>query len=336
MSKRRLLILLVALLIIIAYQLITRIGYDSNRNIKWGVAFSKPYAVELGLDWKKLYTDMFDDLGVKAVRLSVYWNDVEMEQNSYDFVDYDWMMDEALTRGAEVIMVVGQRLPRWPECHRPEWLNKLSPEQQDKELLEWIEKAVNRYKRYENITMWQVENEPFLTLFGECEKVNEKLLRQEVELVKSLDSRPVLITDSGELSLWMRSSKVGDYLGTTVYRQVYNPIIGYWSYSWLPATTYRFKARLNNHSWDKMLISELQTEPWYPDQKSALTTPLEEQFKSMNVEKFNSSIRYAQRIGFPQSYLWGVEWWWWLKESRGDDRMWEEARRVFGSTNKSP
>ncbi|MFH1187519.1 MAG: cellulase family glycosylhydrolase [bacterium] len=329
-NKKKLykIIAIAALTIFVIYELVVRIGYDSKKDIKWGVAFSKPYAVYLGLDWQKLFNDMINDLGVKAVRLPIYWDDVEREKDSYNFSDYDWMMEQAQKANVEVVFVIGQRLPRWPECHRPPWLNSMSQEDQDAELLDWIYDVVKRYGGYENVIMWQVENEPFLTLFGKCEKVNPELLKREVDLVKSLDNRPVLITDSGELSLWMRSSRVGDYLGTTVYRTVYNPIIGYWSYFWLPASSYRFKSRLNFFSWDKMIISELQAEPWYP-KGNALNTDLDEQFKSINPEKFQDNIKYAQKMGFSQVYLWGVEWWGWLKKNKGDDRMWEAARDVF-------
>jgi hypothetical protein len=330
-QKRKIKKLIISALVIlfIAYQLIVRVGYKPDREIQWGVAFSKPYALELNLDWQKLYNDMIKDLGAKTIRLPIYWNDVEQQKEEYDFKDYDWMLNQAKENNVEVVLVIGQRLPRWPECHRPSWLNSLTREEQDKQLLEWIEDVIKRYQGYENIIMWQIENEPFLTFFGECETVNPELLKKEIELVKSLDKKPILITDSGELSLWTKSSKAGDYLGTTVYRIVHNPTIGYWSYFWMPASFYRFKSRLNFRSWDKMLISELQTEPWYPDQKTALTTEIDEQFKSMNPEKFENNIEYAKKMGFPKVYLWGVEWWGWLKEEHGDSAMWDKAKEVF-------
>lgn len=315
-------------IIFVIYELIVRIGYNSKNSIKWGVAFSKPYAIKLGLDWRQLFNDVISDLGVRIIRLPIYWDDVEKERDIYNFSDYDWMMDRAQSENVEIVLVIGQRLPRWPECHRPQWLNSLDQERQNSALLKWIGDVVKRYGKYENIIMWQVENEPFLTLFGECSKVNPELLKKEVNLVKSLDRRPILITDSGELSLWLRSSKIGDYLGTTVYRIVHNQIIGYWNYFWLPASFYRFKSRLNFRSFDKMIISELQAEPWYPN-GSALNTDLNEQFKSMNLKRFNNNIKYAQKIGFSQVYLWGVEWWGWLKDKNGDDTIWRAAKEVF-------
>jgi hypothetical protein len=321
--------LIVFLLFIIFYELIVRVGYDSYVDIKWGMAYSKPFATELKLDWKEVYIQMIDDMGVKIVRLPFYWNDIEAIRGIYDFKDYDWMMDYAKKNKVEIVAVVGKRLPRWPECHEPVWYDSLGQEEKKQATLKWVEKVVERYKGYENITKWQVENEPFLNLFGECEKPDKELIGQEVALVRTLDHRPILITDSGELSTWYKSSRQGDYLGTTVYRVVHSPILGYWSYWFIPSSFYRFKARLNFQSWDKMIISELQTEPWFPNENSVFGNSLEEQHKSMDVVRFEDHIKYAKSMGFSEAYLWGVEWWWWLKKEKGVNDMWNAGKNLF-------
>ena len=55
--------------------------------------------------------------------------------------------------------------------------------------------------------------------------------------------------------------------------------------------------------------------PWIPDKKLEDTT-LEEQFKSMNLDRLKKNIIFAEKTGMPRAYLWGAEWWLWL-ESRG-------------------
>jgi len=42
------------------------------------------------------------------------------------------------------------------------------------------------------------------------------------------------------------------------------------------------------------------------------TTP-EEQDKTMNLERFKGIIKYTEQTGFDEAYLWGAEWWYWLK-----------------------
>ena len=52
---------------------------DNAGDIKWGVAFSKMFATEMGLDWRETYLAILDDLRVKRIRLPIYWQDVEAE-----------------------------------------------------------------------------------------------------------------------------------------------------------------------------------------------------------------------------------------------------------------
>lgn len=329
LRKKYKIILILLASLIISYELIVRVGYDSSQSVRLGVAFSKPYAEFLGLDWKESFNNMTDDLGVKLVKIPFYWNDIERKRGEYNFTDYDWLMAQSKEKGLEVLPVVGKRLPRWPECHEPDWYKKLNQQEKEAALLEWLNVVVSRYKDYNNIKMWQVENEPFLTVFGECEKASREIINKEVAQVKALDGRPILITDSGELSSWYKSSRSGDYLGTTVYRIVHNPVLGYFSYWFVPPSFYRLKARLNFKSWDKMLVSELQTESWFPNDQSALNTPLDEQAKSMSPMIFRQNLQYAKEIGFDDVYLWGVEWWDWLKIKAGDDSLWQEAKKAF-------
>jgi len=42
-----------------------------------------------------------------------------------------------------------------------------------------------------------------------------------------------------------------------------------------------------------------------------------------------NNITYSKRAGFPDIYLWGVEWWYWEKEVNGDPALWNEAKKLF-------
>ena len=72
---------------------------------------------------------------------------------------------------------------------------------------------------------------------------------------------------------------------------------------------------------------ELAAEPWGAEQTWELS--LEEQLKLMDVEEFERSIDYARRTGFSEAYLWGAEWWYWLKTKYNNESMWEEAKKLF-------
>ncbi len=330
----KILFLIFLFLIISASILFFKKPTGTTNNITWGVAFSQTFAKELGLDWKKVYIEMLDDLKPKGLRLPVYWPKVEPKKGKFDFSDYDFMMDEAKKRDIPVILVVGERVPRWPECHVPRWTENMEKSEVQKNLLNIIELTVKRYKNIDNLKMWQVENEPFLPYFGTCDFVDVKFLDKEIELVKSLDpKRKIMLTDSGELSLWLPTAKRADVFGTTMYRTVwsshFSKYIGYITYP-LPPKFFWFKANLVKLFYgDKpIIVSELQAEPWSSG-KVLTELSKEEQEKSIDIEKFNENIEYARKVGFKEVYLWGVEWWYWQKEEKEDPSYWDTAKKLF-------
>ena len=165
--------------------------------IEWGITFSKKAAMDYTVDWKKMFSSTLDDLKVKKVRLIAYWDEIEKTQGKYDFSDLDWQINEVSKRGGEIILVMGRRTPRWPECHQPEWIKDISTGQQEEEIIGYLRETVNHYKNNQSIKIWQVGNEPFLGTFGICPKLDKKFLDQEIALVKSLDfSRLIMIRES--------------------------------------------------------------------------------------------------------------------------------------------
>lgn len=300
----------------------------SGEKVNYGITFSKDFALYLGLDWKETYLALLDDIGVKRLRLPSYWTEIEMERGIYTFENLDWQVEEASKRDAKIIMTLGQKQPRWPECHIPDWAKKLNKQERQNELIKVMAKVVNRYKENKNIIGWQIENEPFLP-YGECPKLDESFLDEEITLVRFLDkNRPIIISDSGELGTWYNAAKRADVLGTTLYRIVWNEHIGYIHYP-VDSIFYRIKAAIIMLATnvEKIIIIELQTEPWGP--KMIVDTPLEEQYRSMSVEQFRENIEYVKRVEFSEAYFWGGEWWYWLKVKKGDDRIWNEAKKVF-------
>lgn len=302
---------------------------DNADNIKWGIAFSKPFTTEMGLDWREAYLAILDDLKVKRIRLPIYWQDVEVEPGKYNFSDYDWMIEEAKKRDVQLILVIGRKLPRWPECHAPFWADKLpEPEKQEK-ILSIISKSVERYKNSENLYFWQVDNEPFLG-YGECPVVTENFLDQEVNTVRDLDSKHrIMVTDSGELGRWYWAAKRADIFGTTMYRVIWNKHTNYLHYP-LPPKFFWLKANITHLFFPgkPIIVSELQAEPWGP--KLIYDLSLEEQEKSMSLAQFHENIEYAKKVGFPENYLWGAEWWYWLKVKKGNSEMWDAAKEILG------
>lgn len=296
-------------------------------SVENGVTFSQKQAEDLGLDWRQTYSAILDELQVKNLRLVAYWDLVEPQKNIFDFNSLDWQMDEAEERGAKVILVVGSRVPRWPECHAPNWTFNLPENEKEEALLNYLQAVVVRYQNSPALEIWQVENEHFLKIFGECPGRNKPLLTKELELVKKLDpAHPTMVTDSGELATWLRTRNLADYLGTSVYRVVYTGI-GYVNYrNIIPAAYYRLKALVIRKPVDKIIVSEFQAEPWTT--QDLVATPLNEQQKTMDYARFDENIIFSRELGFKEVYWWGVEWWYW-KKLQGDSYFWETAKPLF-------
>jgi len=322
--RKIVLIFLILFLIIFSYFFL---GPESKKDILWGVNFSQKHAKDLGLEWKEVYSALFSDLGVKNIKVASYWDLIEKEEGTYNFEDLDWQLQVAKDNEANVLLVVGMKSPRWPECHVPEWAKGFTKEEQQSKIMDFINVFIERYKDNKEISMWQVENEPFFP-FGECKWVDEEFLEKEVDLVKSLDDRKVMISDSGEGSFWFKAASTGDIVGTTMYRKVWVwQFARYVTYP-LPPVFYGRKANLIDLFFDKeVMCVELQAEPWGPE--LLYTSPLDEQEKTMSLERFKENIEYAKKTGLGGFYLWGSEWWYWMKEKQGQGQIWEEAKNVF-------
>lgn len=299
----------------------------------WGATYSKKYALELGLDWQETYRAILDDLKIRSLRLPIYWDDIEKKEGLFDFSEYDWMLDEAAARGVSVIPVVGRRQPRWPECHEPAWTESLSPTDTDARHLAMSKITIDHLRHRGEIVSWQLENEYFLPWFGECPKANIDLLKEEIAYLRSVDARPILLTESGEFNTWRKASRFSDILGTTMYRVVWNEHLGYMRMPW-PAWWYRAKAALIRRPLERAVVAELQAEPWPAQFKKVTEIDTKEASKSFSLQQLETNSELARRTGFTQAYFWGVEWWYWLKVN-GDDSFWNEGKNIIQASHET-
>lgn len=296
----------------------------------YGMSFNTLYAQELGLDWKEVFEAIMTELNVKHVRLAAHWPMIEPINDVYNFSELDYQVRRAKEEGADVILAVGRRLPRWPECHIPPWAAELSWEEQKAEILSYIEIVINRYKDNDAVTYWQVENEPFLEVFAyqHCGEFDEAFLQEEIELVRSLDpDRPILVTDSGNLGTWAGAYKHGDAFGTSVYIYFWNPELGQFRTA-IPAWAYRVKENVMKllYGRKETFLIELSAEPWLLE--PIVEADIETQYSRMNLDKFNDILAYAKETRYEKQYLWGAEWWYYLKE-RGHHEMWNRGLELF-------
>src|SRR3989344_3483723 len=253
------------------------------------------------------------------------------DRGKFDFSQMDRMLELAGDFGTEVILVVGKKQPRWPECHEPAWALALSREAEAAARLAMIEKAVTHFKAAPAVKIWQVENEALFKFGESCPKMDRSLLKKEVALVKSLDSRPVMVTDSGEMGRWIPTATGGaDSFGSNLYRVVHNPVTGYFKYP-MPTTIFRIKAGFLAVITGVRSVTgiELQAEPWLVN--GVWGTELDTQKSLMNPKVFRENTDFAADVGFRDNYLWGVEWWYWLAQEHNDWGMGAAAQEPIAN-----
>lgn len=299
--------------------------------VTFGITWSDIYARQLGLDARAAYKDALTDLGVRSIRLPVYWNEVEPRDGLFRFERVQDQLDQLQQVGGKAVVVVGIRQPRWPECWIPDWAKTLPVEKREEEQLMYVKKTVEQFRSHPALEAWQVENEFTLgQVFGECPVLPESLLEQEIALVRRTDSKhPLYTTVSGELSLWSSPAfRQVDKIGFSVYRTVVAPTGNRWSYWFVPPWMYARKAHLTQGA-NRMYVSEFQLEPWV--QSPIQTVPVEEQKALLSMSEVNESVWYSKRMGFGKVYFWGAEWWYWMKIKMNQPEYWERMKSLFQS-----
>lgn len=335
MIKNFLIKLFVILIIIFIFIYIALVIISQKQYpVEFGVSFSSEYAEFLGLNPKEVYSEILTDLKPKYIRLAVPWSRVEISQDKYSFEKIDYYMNEADKHNAKVVLALGQKVPRWPECYIPEWVKTKSTDDKKAELLSYIETVVKRYKDHPALEYWQVENEPFIKFeFGDCGVFDETSVKSEVDFVRKLDgAHPIIMTDSGELSTWRKAANMGDVLGVTLYRIIRIKGDYIWSYGWVPASVYELRSLLWGKSYNNFFISELQAEPWF-NGGTPMNTNVSVQEETSSLKQMQKNIEFSKRVGASRAYFWGVEWWYWMKTTQNNSSYWDEAKKELQTKN---
>jgi len=319
------------LTLLLTVHIIIEKSWREVKNPNYGVSFSVKYAKELGVDWQANFIALLDDMQIRNYRLMSYWDMVEPTRGTFNFSELDWQMDEAGKRGAKVSLTIGMRQPRWPECHKPKWYSQLSKTERNQAIFDFNTAVVDRYKDHPALQSYQLENEAVNSWFGECtpEDIDQERLTKEFEAVKKIDSsHPVLMSLSDQHGLPLKTP-VPDQYGYSVYRIVWNDKTGpfkfYVTYP-TPVWYHRLRAIwIETFKKRDIFIHELQIEPWGP--AATVDLPLEEQNRSMSEKQIKENVAFARRIGKPDIYTWGGEWWYWRKTTFNDPSIWQIVKK---------
>jgi hypothetical protein len=296
--------------------------FRAREPVRYGATFSPAYARFLGLDDHEVFIAVLEELELSDIRLPVHWDEVEPDPGRQKFAELDWFMDTAAEHDTGVVLAIGNKVPRWPECYAPGWAKTLDNQGYEQALLDYLESLVERYREHPALVRWQVENET-LFAFGECPPTDYRLFQKEIELVRSLDSQhPIQLTVSGEQQLWLSLAGPADVIGASMYRRVALP--NGWPVTFpIPPQWYSLQA-LSAAPWvDNVVISELQAEPWLT--KDYREYPVAEAAELFTPKQLGKYLRYARATGLKDISVWGVEWWYYLKHN-GQPELWNAGR----------
>lgn len=312
------------------------ISTQKNIPLTYGVSFIPDYAESLGINPKVTLRALLN-IGVRQFRLTSYWSDIEPNKNQYDFSQLDWELALINNYHAKVILTLGLRQPRWPECHPPSWVNTSAPiGTWEPQLLSFMQAVINRYKGNSAVEAWQLENEYFLNGFGACTNFSRSRLESEYALLKKLDTKhPVIIGRSNNAIGIPLGAPTPDFYGISIYKRVWDASITfrYLEYPY-PGWFYGFLAGIQElHQHKNMIIDELQAEAWPPNSKSITDTSLSEQNKSLSAQRLEHRFAYGRATGMKDILLWGSEYWYYRMEVLHDPSLWNVAQSEFANNH---
>lgn len=199
---------------------------------KYGVSYSFEQAAWFGLDSRAAFVRLLDTAHFDWVRLPFFWDQMTTVDGQLKIDDLEFAIIEAEKREVKVVIAMGAKVPYYPEYHLPQNI-KLQLKFADTigvthaiadDLLEIDRKLVEKLSVYDNISHWQVENEPFLANVNNW-KITPELVGREVEVVRSADpkKRPIILSHVGPAVFDRKWEKLepflkgGDVLGVNAY-----------------------------------------------------------------------------------------------------------------------
>jgi hypothetical protein len=318
----------------------------------YGVDFSCRQAEWLGEDCRTAYTAILEQLDVRHVRLSAYWDEIEPRQGQYDFSTLDWQIAEAADRGVAVTLSVGIKGQRAPEFYMPEWVRAGRPIPDGGSpadnpaiaaaALDFVRATVAHESGVRAIEVWQVENEPYVHFWHTAHdwSLPQWFIAEEAAAIRAGDGehRPLLITHASWFrtdGTWRGILKTADIVGEAVYsRRQRGPFAGLYLFPFRigPLTPDLPGQERTAHAEGKALwISELQGEPFeapWVDIKAPHAGP----FASITPELLQANLTLASRSGAERAYLWGAEWWYYRLTVDGDASLWQVAQGALAGS----
>lgn len=291
------------------------------------------------------------ETGMRSVRLSVQWDEVEPQPGRFDFSVTEALIRAAKAHGATVTLSIGMKAQRHPEYYIPEWAFEGTSLQPGAVISEdpvlraralTMVAAVTRYFATSDVVdSWSAENEPYIaSRRSDHYSLSREYVAEVVRAIRANDpaGRPVVINHAQHFVMdrrWQVALADADVLAQSMYprRNVDLPgVRGIANIMELGPLmpNYAHQARTARAAGKQFWVTELQGEPW-TDGDSRLLSPADPS-PNLSPSQLAENVIYARKSGAGRIYLWGAEWWLYQAEQFGDTR-WLEAARKSGATD---
>lgn len=313
----------------------------------YGVSYSFEQAGWYGLDLRKSYAALLDQVKVDWVRLPFFWDLMVDESGNLKIDDLKFAIEEAQRRNIKIIVAIGAKVPYYPEFHLPSDVkaqlkfgetissqHKIAPE-----ILAVDKKVVSELATYDNIAYWQVENEPFLGNVNGL-KISPDLIAEEVRVVRESDplKRPIILNHPAGWFLdndWKKLLPIlrqGDVFATNAYFKTQGiDLVSFklagsefhipWPKSFIwPVQSWLFlspnfasiKRQVENNGND-LWVLEMQSEPYIRKKTDAAASKFS--FTPGDIKLGNN---FLKSYGIKSVGLWGAHFWQY-KQANGDN-----------------
>ncbi|MGH7640380.1 MAG: beta-galactosidase [Candidatus Dormibacteria bacterium] len=343
-----------------------RVPVRRREGCRLGVSYRPLQARALGLEPSWVLRRLLD-LEIESVRVGAYWDRIEREPGTLELGALDATLDAAAQAGKRVVLAVGAvKTFGYPEHFIP---RRLAPEglpegsvitsashpELHRAALDFVSALVQRYREYDCVSAWQVENEALDPLGWEHSwRLSREFVQAEVAAVRHLDpGRPVVLNGYVPTSLLARLNQrwrtrgqgdslafalhLADSVGLDIYPR--NALLGrggrslYLSGAQLPWNRIdwrRLRAAAGARK-SQLVVTEGQAEPW-----ETTTVPpdmVPQTPYSCGPERL--ILNYNLALGPPGAppavsdyFFWGLEYWL-RRESLGDPSYMDAFARIL-------
>jgi hypothetical protein len=296
-----------------------------------GTTYSHRHIEELDLNATDAFKELLS-LKFDIIRLACYWDEMQPDPQINNFAPIHELLKKCEQENQKVLMTIGMKAPRWPEFYIPHWLainptNSFSLWERVREkAIPYLQKVITQLQSYDCITHWQIENEPLDPSGPEKLTIPLDILQEEVQLIKKLDKRPVLINlwanELTRRNLLPHILELADIVGLDIYYKVPSFSCFYIG----PSNSDMELAEIINSAQKPFWITELQAEPWEIDEQ----TKFQGDTPSCNPELLQENFTRASTMKPEATLLWGYEYWYWQKQNK-NTALWQSVKKIVNT-----